>query len=194
MIRLTYPSFRLLLYLEWLLLATAVFIAFLSPSKFSWSLLLRVLVIALFCLMGFLLPKVGLRKQLLYTALEFGLILLPVTQGTSSTRSVFLLLCLVLVMRSCLMFKISGQLIVLCLSLISYGTLLFSLPIRHGRFRVSESDWRLSNILLFTLTLIFALLLINALLAERQSRKQLEIAHQQLEMTNQQLRLYALRI
>jgi signal transduction histidine kinase len=187
MIRLTYPSFRLLLYLEWLLLATAVFMVFLPPSKLSWSLLLRILVIAIFGLMGFLLPKVGLRKQLLYTAVEFGLILLPVTQGNSSARSVVLLLCLVLVMRSCLMFKIPGQLIVLGLSLISYGTLLFSQPIRHGRFRISDYDWRLSNILLFTLTLIFALLLINALLAERKSRKQLEIA-------NQQLRQYALRI
>jgi len=92
------------------------------------------------------------------------------------------------------MFKIFGQLVVLGLSLLSYGTLLFSTPIRRGGSRVIEWDWRLSNILLFSLTLIFALLLINALLAERQSREQLEIAHQQLEMTNQQLRQYSLRI
>ncbi len=194
MIRLTYPSFSLLLYLEWLLLATAVLIEFLLQFHLSWSLLLRVLLIAAFGLMGFLLPKVRLRTQLFYTALEFGLILLPATQYSSSTRSVFLLLCLVLMIRSCLMFKILGQLVVLGLSLLSYGMLLFSTSIKHDRLIVIDSDWRLSNILLFTLTLIFALLLINALLAERQSREQLEIAHQQLEMTNQQLRQYALRI
>ncbi|MDZ7962957.1 MAG: sensor histidine kinase [Aulosira sp. DedQUE10] len=194
MIRLTYPSFSLLLYLEWLLLATAVLIESLLPFHLSWSLLVRLILIAAFGLMGFLLPKVRLKTQLFYTALEFGLILLSVTQDTSSTRSVFLLLCLVLVIRSCLMFKISGQLVVLGLSLLSYGTLLFSAHIRHERIKVIDSDWRLSNILLFSLTLIFALLLINALLAERQSREQLEIAHQQLEMTNQQLRQYALRI
>ncbi len=190
MIRLTYPSFRLLLYLEWLLLTTAVLIELLLPFHLSWSLLLRILLIVAFGLMGFLLPKVGLRTQLFYTALEFGLILLPATQYSSSARSVFLLLSLVLVIRSCLMFKISGQLVILSLSLLSYGTLLF----KHVKVKVVDTDWRLSNMLLFTLTLIFALLLINALLAERQSREQLEIAHEKLEMTNQQLRQYALRI
>jgi signal transduction histidine kinase len=42
--------------------------------------------------------------------------------------------------------------------------------------------------------LVFALLLINALIAERQSREQLEIVHQELALTHTQLRQYALRI
>lgn len=140
---------------------------------------------------------VKLETKLLYTGLEFGLILLPTTQHSLSSRSVFLL-CLVLVMRSCLIFKQSGQLVVLGLSLLTYGTLLLSRPIVPKNFKpdliAMSWDWRLSNILLFSLTLVFALLLINALLAERQSREQLEIAHQQLEITNQQLCQYALRI
>lgn len=198
MVSLTYPSFRLLLYLEWLLLATAVFMEVLLPFQLSWSLPLGVLAIATFSLMGLRLPMVKLESKLIYTALEFGLILLPATQHTLSTRSVFLL-CLVLVMRSCLIFKRSGQLAVLILSLLVYGTLLLSRPIVPENFMPDKLiamswDWRLSNILLFSLTLIFALLLINALLAERQSREQLEIAHQQLEITNQQLCQYALRI
>ncbi|WP_234017213.1 sensor histidine kinase [Nostoc sp. 'Lobaria pulmonaria (5183) cyanobiont'] len=198
MVSLTYPSFRLLLYLEWLLLATAVFMEVLLPFQLSWSLPLGVLAIATFSLMGLRLPMVKLESKLIYTALEFGLILLPATQHTLSTRSVFLL-CLVLVMRSCLIFKRSGQLAVLILSLLVYGTLLLSRPIVPENFMPDKLvamswDWRLSNILLFSLTLVFALLLINALLAERQSREQLEIAHQQLEITNQQLCQYALRI
>lgn len=198
MVSLTYPSFRLLLYLEWLLLATAVFMEVLLPFQLSWSLPLGVLAIATFSLMGLRLPMVKLERKLIYTALEFSLILLPATQHTLSTRSVFLL-CLVLVMRSCLIFKRSGQLAVLGLSLLSYGTLLLSRPIVPENFLPDKLilmswDWRLSNILLFSLTLVFALLLINALLAERQSREQLEIAHQQLEITNQQLCQYALRI
>ncbi|MEH2148146.1 sensor histidine kinase [Nostoc sp.] len=198
MVSLTYPSFRLLLYLEWLLLATAVFMEVLLPFQLSWSLPLGVLAIATFSLMGLRLPMVKLQRKLIYTALEFGLILLPANQHTLSTRSVFLL-CLVLVMRSCLIFKRSGQLAVLGLSLLSYGTLLLSRPIVPENFMPDKLilmswDWRLSNILLFSLTLVFALLLINALLAERQSREQLEIAHQQLEITNQQLCQYALRI
>ncbi|MHC5599095.1 MAG: sensor histidine kinase [Nostoc sp.] len=198
MVRFTYPSFRLLLYLEWLLLATAMFMEVLLPFQLSWSLLLRVVVIATFSLMGLRLPMVKLETKLFYTALEFILILLPATQHGLSSRSVFLL-CLVLVMRSCLVFKQSGQLVVLGLSLLTYATLLLSRPIVPENFMPDKLiamswDWRLSNILLFSLTLVFALLLINALLAERQSREQLEIAHQQLEMINQQLCQYALRI
>lgn len=197
MVRLTYPSFRLLLYLEWLLLATAMFMEVLLPFELSWSLLLKVVAIATFSLMGLRLPMVKLETKLFYTVLEFGLILLPATHHSLSSRSVFLL-CLVLVMRSCLIFKQSGQLLALVLSLLTYGTLLLSRPIIPENFRrdiiAMSWDWRLSNILLFSLTLVFALLLINALLAERQSREQLEIAHLQLEITNQQLCQYALRI
>jgi signal transduction histidine kinase len=197
MVRFTYPSFRLLLYLEWLLLATAMFMEVLLPFDFSCSLLLRVVVLVTFSLMGLRLPMVKLQTKLFYTALEFVLILLPATQHSLSSRTVFLL-CLVLVMRSCLIFKRSGQLFVLGLSLLTYGTLVLSRPIVPENFRrdiiAMSWDWRLSNILLFSLTLVFALLLINALLAERQSREQLEITHQQLEITNQQLCQYALRI
>ncbi|WP_254625858.1 sensor histidine kinase [Nostoc sp. TCL240-02] len=198
MVLLTYPSFRLLLYLEWLLLATAVFMEVVLPFELSWSLLLRVVAITTFSLMGLRLPMVKLETKLFYTVLEFGLILLPTTQHSLSSRSVFLL-CLVLVMRSCLIFKRLGQFLVLGLSLLTYGTLVLSRPIVPDKFMrekliAMSLDWRLSNILLFSLTLVFALLLINALLAERQSREQLEIAHLQLEITNQQLCQYALRI
>ena len=71
-----------------------------------------------------------------------------------------------------------------------------SKPIIPEKLKVIAAvwEWRLSSVLLFSLTLIFALLLINALLAERQSREQLQIAHQELEITHEQLRYYALRI
>lgn len=193
MIRLTYPSFRLLLSLEWLLLVTAALIEILLPFQLSWSLLLRVGAIGIFALLGLRLPTGKLATKLLYTALEFSLILLPVTNGNFSNRSVFLL-CLVLLMRSCLIFGHLGQLAVLGLSLVSYETILLSKPITPQLTKVAVTDWRISNILLFSLTLIFALLLINALLAERQSREQLQVVYQELELTHQQLRQYALRI
>ncbi|BAZ12328.1 integral membrane sensor signal transduction histidine kinase [Calothrix sp. NIES-4071] len=192
MLRRTYPSFRLLLYLEWLMLATAIF-EVVVPFNLSWLSLLGVGAIACFGLMGLRLPTLKQRTKLLYTSLEFALILLPATLLNLSHRSVFLA-CLVLVMRSCLIFKRTGQLVVLALSLVTYATVLLSRPIVHEKLRVAVWDWRLSNVLLFSLTVVFALLLINALLAERESRAQLEIAHQQLEISNQQLRQYALRI
>ena len=193
MIRLTYPSFRLLLYLEWLLLATAALMEVLHPFQSLWSLLLRVGAIALFGAIGLRLPTVRLRRKVLFTALEFGLILLPIVQEGLSSRSSFLLF-LVLLMRSCLIFRQPGQVIVLSLALLSYSSLLLSKPILPDKIRATVWEWRFSNVLLFGLTLVFALLLINALIAERQSREQLEIAHDKLAMAHEKLRYYALRI
>lgn len=189
----TYQSFRLLLYLEWLLLGTVVVMELLLPFQLSWSLLLRVLVIAAFGLMSFRLPTGGRVTKWLYTALEFGLILLLASQDNLSTRSVFLL-SLVLVMRNCLVFRQTGQWIILGLTLLLFGTLFLTRPIVSGHSIASAWNWRLNSVLMFALTLVFALLLINTLLSERQSREQLEIAHQELALAHQQLREYALRI
>lgn len=193
MIRLTYPSFRLLLYLEWLLLATAALMEVLHPFQSLWSLLLRVGAIALFGAIGLRLPTVRLGRKVLFTALEFGLILLPIVQEGLSSRSSFLLF-LVLLMRSCLIFRQPGQVTVLGLALLSYSSLLLLKPILPEKVIATVWEWRFSNVLLFGLTLVFALLLINALIAERQSREQLEIAHDKLALTHEQLRHYALRI
>ena len=193
MIRLTYPSFRLLLYLEWLLLATAALMEVLHPFQSVWSLLLRVGAIALFGAIGLRLPTVRLSRKVLFTALEFGLILLPIVHEGLSSRSSFLLF-LVLLMRSCLIFRQPGQVTVLGLALLSYSSLLLLKPILPEKVIATVWEWRFSNVLLFGLTLVFALLLINALIAERQSREQLEIAHDKLAITHEQLRHYALRI
>lgn len=192
MTRPTYQSFRLLLYLEWLLLAAAVLTEILWRNL-PLSLLLRILTIAAFGLMGLRLPTGKLRAKVLYTALEFSLILVPAIQSELSTRSVFLL-SLVLVMRSCIIFRRLGQFSVVSLALSSLGVLILAKPITSDRFRAAVWDWRLSSMLLFGLTLVFASLLINALLAERQSREQLENTHKELEIAHEQLRQYALRI
>lgn len=190
-----YRSFRLLLQLEWLLIATAILMETLLPFHWSWLLLIQIMTILALGLMSLWLPIASLKKKVFYTFLEFGLIMLPATQGILATRPVFLL-CLVLLMRSCLIFKRAGQIVVLVLSLLSYSTLLLTKPLELARPQLAEIVWdsRISNILLFSLTLIFALLLINALLSERQSREKLEKVYQELEMTHQQLHQYALRI
>ncbi len=187
----TARSFQLLLNLEWLLLATAIFMEVLLPFHPSWLVLGRVVAIGLFSLLGLRPPRPQQRAKLFYTAAGFALILLAVIQEGLPNRSIFLL-CLVLVMRSCLLFRRFGQLAVSLLSLVTYSTVLLSKPIMAGRGDLA--DWRLSNILLFGLTLVFALMLINALLLERESRSALEKAHQELAMTHSQLRQYALRI
>lgn len=182
----SYPSFRLLLYLEGLLVVMALLMDVLLPFHWSWSLPLRVFAISSFGLMGLRLPDSRLANKVLYTALEFGLIWLATLTGSLSSRSL-LLLCLVLVLRSCLVFGRLGQVMVVGLAFFSYGLLQLSRPVDPEKFRAMIWDWRLSAVLQFGLTLVFGLMLINALLAECQSREALEVAHRQLQQ-------YALRI
>ena len=178
--------FRLLLILEWLFLGTAAFMEVVLPFEFSWLLVLRVISIGLFGLMRLRLPTGKIATRWLYTAAECGLIFLAVTEFGLSARSV-LVLWLVLVMRSCILLARSGQIVILSLGLLTYGTMILTKPIVRDRILSTVWDWRISNVLMSGSSLIFALLLINALLAERQIREELEIAHTQL-------RQYALRI
>ena len=178
--------FRLLPILEWLFLGTAAFMEILLPFEFSWLLVLRVISIGLFGLMRLRLPTGKIATRWLYTAAECGLIFLAVTEFGLSARSV-LVLWLVLVMRSCILLGRSGQIFILVLGLLTYGTMILTKPIVRDRILSTVWDWRISNVLMSGSSLIFALLLINALLAERQIREELETAHIQL-------RQYALRI
>jgi signal transduction histidine kinase len=194
MARSTYQSFRLLQKLEWLLLATAVFmelIEVLTSGPSSWSIFGRLATIGLFGCLGLRMPSDKLLGKFIYTVVGFGLILIAIFQTSSVRQSIFLM-CLLLVMRSCLLFRRSGQLMVLVVSLCTYGTAILWKPIMTGRFNFG--DWRVNNILLFSLTSVFAWMLINALLAERQSRAQLENTLQELAATYGQLRQYAVRI
>ena len=148
--------------------------------------------------MGLKLPMGRLVTKVAYTGLEFGLILLPIVLDSRSIRF-FPLLCLVVVIRSCQIFAPPGRLIVAASAFLSFLLTLFlrdqSLsvikppvrPMMPEQVRFTVLNLKLNALLTFGLTLMFVLLLINALLAERQSREQLAIA-------NEQLRKYALRI
>jgi len=160
--------------------------------------LLTILSIAGFGVMGLRLPRVRLIDKLFYTGLEFGLILLPTVLDSRGGIRCFPLLCLVMVIRSCVVFKPSGRLIVAGLAFLSFMLTLFLRMEKIDSLARSRSMaqeqlgftiflLKLNGTLLFGLTLVFVLLLVNALLAERQSREQLTIA-------NEQLRQYAVRI
>lgn len=186
------PTFRLLLYLEWILLGftavSAVLAALVFPIPGTW---LVIVSIVAFGVMGFKLPADKWHK-VLYTSLEFGIILLP-TIIDSRIRFPSPL-GVIAVIRSCQMFKLPGRLIVVVLVLISFLFSLFwqSQPDRHsygnmGQVRklLQESGsreliFKLNFAFSFALVLVFVLLLINALLAERQSRQELAIAHEKL--------------
>jgi signal transduction histidine kinase len=210
----THP-FRLLLYLEWILLVITVLgelpwedIPYLgmllgssnTPNLLPYSWLLNILCIVGFGLMGLRLPRGTTASKWLYTVLELGIIWLITTLG--SWRISFLSPHLIVVIRSCLIFKPTGRLLATGLVFISFllsliisvkdlSTIQLELtqpkPVTLNEIRI----WFIINIVntafLFGLVLVFVLMLVNALLAERQSRQKLGLAHNQL-------RQYALRI
>jgi signal transduction histidine kinase len=183
--------FPFLLYLEWALLAIAFWTELLPNPNFRVARfpLLTLLSIIGFGLMGLRLPTGKPIYKIIYTTIEILLILLTSLTGSRSIR-LFPFLYLLLVTRSCLIFALPGRLIVTGLS---FTFFLLTLQQRFYRIpppRMAQERLRffpLNLVLLFGLVLVFVLLLMNAVLAERQSREKLAIA-------NEQLRKYALRI
>jgi signal transduction histidine kinase len=204
-----FPS---LLYLEWILLAITALTAVLpSPlprfrprfpelsicgilpdlSICSISSELSILSLAVFALMGLRLPISNNITKVIYTAIE---ILLILTTGLFGGRfdRFFPFLYIILVTRSCLIFQLPGRLLVTSLS---FTLFLFTTQLKYQLFSFQASPqaqerfrfFSLSLSLVFGLSLVFVLLMINAVLSERQSREKLAIA-------NEKLRQYAMRI
>ena len=195
--RLHNHSYRLIFYLEWIVLGLA-FLLEIRPARFgidASAQMLVILILISFGLMGLRLPTRRTRNKVLYTALELGLFL--VTFLLDRRTGFFPLLGLVIAIRSCLIFQQAGRLVVAGLVFVSSALMLFlgmpAPPPRHRHEIPSESianrilTLNINTAITFGLTLLFILLLVNALLAERESREKLLIA-------NNQLRQYALRI
>jgi signal transduction histidine kinase len=172
--------FPFLLYLEWALLAIAIWTELLpNPSlRFPRFPLLTLLSITGFGLMGLRLPTGKLIYKVIYTAFEIVLILFTSLTGSRAIR-LFPFLYLLLVTRSCLIFNLPGRLLITGLSFT-----FFLLTLQRRFHRIPAPPMAQERLRFFPLLLA---LLMNAVLAERQSREKLAIA-------NEQLRKYALRI
>jgi signal transduction histidine kinase len=199
-------SFRLLLYLEWILLGFAglslILVAHLLPIPEFVP--LAALSVAALGAMRLRLPTQPLLSKVLYTGLEFLILLLPTLLNSHIVGPMRFnpLLGLVVVVRSCQMFELPGRLVVAGLTFTSFVIALcmgkddmFVVNLFRQKSSLAAGT---SNTAVFTtlqvnaaitfgLAIMFVLLLINALLEERQSREKLAIAHEQLQR-------YALRI
>jgi signal transduction histidine kinase len=211
----THP-FRLLLYLEWILLVITILGelpwesipslgTLLGESSQTSKLppyfwLLNIICIIGFGFMGLRLPRSTTASKWLYTALELGIIWLVTALG--NWRIYFLSPYLIVVIRSCLIFQPTGRLLATGLVFLSFLlSLVISVkdlpaiqleltqpkPVTLNQIRIWFIISNINTAFLFGLVLIFVLMLVNALLAERQSRQKLILAHNQL-------RQYALRI
>ncbi|NET00912.1 MAG: sensor histidine kinase [Sphaerospermopsis sp. SIO1G2] len=187
--------FRFLLYLEWVLLGLSalVVIAPTPPHRMPNAHFpeLTIFSLIMFGMMGLRLPVKSNLSKILYTAIEIFLILIGGHFGGKIAR-LFPFFYLILVTRSCLIFKLPGRLTITLLSFI-----LFLLTLRQRlpphRYRLPpafQEKFRLFSFVfavLFALGLVFVLLLMNAVLSERESRDKLTRA-------NEKLRQYALKI
>ncbi|MBD0387044.1 MAG: sensor histidine kinase [Nostoc sp. C3-bin3] len=203
-----FPS---LLYLEWILLSITALIAVipppvrrrpklpelticgLFPDLSVCNLLpeLSIYSLIVFALMGLKLPASSNRNKIIYTVFGILLILITGLFGERFAR-LFPFLYIILVTRSCLIFKLPGRLFVTSLS---FALFLFTTQLKYQmfnfqaspqaqeRFRFLSLNWSL----VFGLSLVFVLLMMNAVLSERHSREKLAIA-------NEKLRQYAMQI
>ena len=207
--------FKLLLYVEWVLLGIALLAAmtFLLPhprhdfgdNRLLLN-LLGILVIAILGAIGLRLPPESRKLKFIYLFASFALSWLGVLL-TGRGERIFPALLLIVVIRGCLLFGWGGRITVaifaycsfLAMQIMSWlkiAPLGVSLgrPISRMLRRFSPEESRrllfglaFNSALLFTLVLAFILLLVSAVLAEHESQKKLKAA-------NQRLRQYALQI
>ena len=216
--------FRFLLYLEWGLLGVALVSALNSPpARFGrgpirealrsavrsapppgWhhNPLIAVTALILFGLMGLYLPAKTIPK-LGHTIGQFLLVLIPSATVLNDGRT-FPFVYLVLVIRGCLMYGLTGRLMLTGTAFALFvGGLLFRLQTltRLGRRLPPEARDRLQSVImgiqlnfvvLFGLSLLLTVLLINALLTERQSQQRLQQANKTLRQSAQEIEKLAM--
>ncbi len=177
-------------------------------SEFSPSVLPRsggFPVAALVAILGFgalgmWLPLRPLGLQIVHVVLQFGLLVLAARLSTVGLR-LFPLLHLVLVMRSCLIFSQGGRILVTSVTFMVYLVMLQNrlqslnraLPPRlSGRVVSQLVGIRISLVVMFLVLLVFLLLFMNALLSERERRKELRQANQKLRESAAQIEKLAM--
>ena len=218
--------FRFLLYLEWGLLAVALFSALESPpgrlvqraaretarvppppppppvEPWHAMPLVAMAAIVLFGLMGLYLPG-GKLAKIGHTLGQILLILVASATIFNGGRT-FPFIYLLLVIRGCLMFGLTGRLVVMGLAFLLFvGGVSFRLrslsglgrrlspPVRD-RLQHMVMGLHLNFIVLFGLSLLLVVLLINALLTERQSQKRLQQANRELRESAQEIEKLAM--
>lgn len=202
--------FRFLLYLEWGLLAVAATSILTTPQVrgpvrsglprppvetiTQWP-ILTIGCLLLFGLLGLYLPTKGFWSRLGHIALQVVLIILASGLMLRGAR-LFPFIYLVLVIRSCLMVGLVGRIAVTSLAFVVFMATLglkfrmlggrIPRPIKHLIFSL-----QMNLVVFFGLSLVFTLLLVNALLNERTIQTRLQKANDDLQRSATQVKQLA---
>ncbi|WP_445638192.1 histidine kinase [Nostoc sp. DSM 114161] len=181
--------FRFLLYTEWVMLTCCGSLAVIEGVENRSIPVQHVLILVLLGLMGLRLPSGHLWLKVVYTAIAIILIFSGTVLGY---LHILPTLYLIVLIRSCFLFGARGRLIVAGLCFILFlvhqaqylQTVVQVVPMgQQQRFWMHQ----LAEMLMFALGLFLVLQLVNILLVEQKTRKQLTVAHEQLQQ-------YALQI
>lgn len=190
--------FKFLLYLEWILLTIAILIEFIPipialpkfiPLQSAIRLpLLNSVFLVIFGAMGLILPKNNQATKVIYVVIQILLILL--VAFSSKTIRLFAPLYIIMVVRSCLIFRLFGRITVSVISFTLFSFTFINIWQNREYMDCAQAKFRflpINIIFPFGLTFLFILLFMNAIISERQSRDKLVIA-------NEKLRQYTLKI
>ena len=205
--------FRFLLYIEWGLLAVAS-ISVLNapplprghshgpPPGWEHSPLAAMILLILFGLMGLYLPA-GKLPRVGHIGGQI-LLVFWMSAAVAGGGRIIPVVYLVLVIRGCLMFGLAGRLILTALSFVSFLVgLQFRLQFLSGvgrrlppqakrRLEGLIMGFQLDFVVLFGLSLLLVVLLVNALLTERESQQRLQRANRALQQSAQEIEALAM--
>lgn len=194
--------FPFLLYVEWALLGFAIANEFTPsplPTEQGHS-LITISLIWLFSILGLRLPTRPLSLKLAQYTLQFSLVWLAASLSVVKLR-LLPVLCIIVILRSSLVFQWLGRLVVSIISFFSFlviaQTQLQMLgsqlpPFLREKILPQIVVVRLNISFMFLLLLVFLLWLINALLTERQQQWQLQLANQKLSEKADQIEKLAM--
>ena len=180
--------FRFLLLAEWVMLGSCGSLAVIEAFQDQTIPVEHILILVLLGSMGLALPNGSLAVRVTYTSIEIGLIAFGTSLGY---LHILPTLYLIVVIRSCFLFKSVGRWVVAGLVFI-----LFLLDeVRYTQRALPELPEQqldffmhlIAQTLVFGLGIFFVLQLVNKLLVERQIKQQLALAHEQLQEYSQKI-------
>lgn len=189
------PS-RFLQHLEWVMLAVCGSMAVFDALDNHHIPILHILILVLLGGMGFVIPNGKLWIKVLYTVIELSLIFYGTLLGYLHVLPV---LYLIVVIRSCFLFEISGR-------WITAGVTLLCFVSHQAQYSLTIVPWlsqqelqafwmhQLAELLMFGLGVALVLRLASTLLSERQMKTELVLTHAELTASHVRLQEYAAQV